>query len=516
MMKKHVAGLTALVMMLGGMTALPAAGEDFDAESAYREILDMYAHHLSTEWKDYIYKDGLYRNKIGGMDNLEIVGDVWFSSYLSNYDPGYRFFDLNGDGVEELLLGVIDDSYMTCITDVYTYYDGQVVHLITMGLDSGFGGGASYYYITSQGYVGFASNANMHAAVPIGTILYKIESGELKPFQAQLWTDGVSHYYTEDSELILKLLTSDEWNRADKNSIDWDGWTPVTSEWYDEKAAESHLIRPRLDSFAHYQIESEKAETPEAPVVPIQGKSGYDALLRNYYHMIETQDFTGMIGNEGTYGLSPNAYSYLWICGNVEERILLSETGYALYDLNGDGIEELAVGVIFEDGSLSMYDLYTIYDGRIIHLAASGQRDSFSIGTQGEVIESGSSGAFNGTTAYYRIENGMFTITDMFKFYKDTWNHLEHIGTNAESWERVTEEEYNAGIASHEKLTLNAVPFTEFREESYALSDLIALQKYLLGIVSPVASDVNRDGAVDVFDLALMKRQLLNSEKPVS
>lgn len=505
MMKKHVAGLTALVMMLSGMTALPAAGEDFDAESAYREILDMYAHHLSTEWKDYIYKDGLYSNQIGGMDNLEIVGDVW--KYRHTYDSGYRFFDLNGDGVEELLLGTYEGGgdVTRCITDVYTYHDGQVVHLMTQMDDT------PYRNISSEGNVVYNPNANQHSDAPIGDILYKIENGELQPFQAVLF-DGSGHYFTEDPELIA----NGGWKILDNH--DWSGWTPVSGTWYGEKMEESRsqYIFPRLDSFAHYRIESEKAETPDAPVVPIQGKSGYDALLRNYYHMIETQDFTGMIGNEGTYGLSPNAYSYLWICGNVEERILLSETGYALYDLNGDGIEELAVGVIFEDGSLSMYDLYTIYDGRIIHLAASGQRDSFSIGTQGEVIESGSSGAFNGTTAYYRIENGMFTITDMFKFYKDTWNHLEHIGTNAESWERVTEEEYNAGIASHEKLTLNAVPFTEFREESYALSDLIALQKYLLGIVSPVASDVNRDGAVDVFDLALMKRQLLNSEKPVS
>lgn len=506
MMKKHVAGLTALVMMLGGMTALPAAGEDFDAERAYREILDMYAHHLSTEWKDYIYKDGLYSNQISEMDNLEIVGDKW--KQLDLYNSGYRFFDLNGDGIEELLLGIFyDGSNVTVsITDVYTYHDGQVVHLVTMDGDPLSGAGASYYYITSQGYVGFASNSNMHANVPIGTILYKIESGELKPFQAQLWTDGASHYYTEDSELILQLLTSDGWNRADKNSIDWSGWTPVSSTWYQEKAAENHLIRPRLDSFAHYRIESEKAEMPDAPVVPIQGKSGYDALLRNYYHMIETQDFTD---NFFSYGI-------IWYSLRSWGRLSLSETGYALCDLNGDGINELIVGAMGEDGSLALYDLYTIYDGQIIHLAAGAERDNFSIGTQGEVIEFLFGGAMHSITDCSRIENGALVTVDLFETYKDSYYHLEHIGTNAESWEHVTEEEYNAGIASHEKLTLNAVPFTEFREESYTLSDLIALQKYLLGIGSPVTSDVNRDGAVDVFDLALMKRQLLNSEKPVS
>lgn len=45
--------------------------------------------------------------------------------------------------------------------------------------------------------------------------------------------------------------------------------------------------------------------------------------------------------------------------------------------------------------------------------------------------------------------------------------------------------------------------------------DIVALQKYILGIgtLSNYAqSDVNQDGEVDVYDLALMKRQLLNQK----
>lgn len=502
-MKKWIAGLTALVM-LSGMTALPAAGEGFDAESAYQEILDMYAHHLSTEWVDYIYKDNLYAEQIGGMDNLEIVGNGWTNRHT--YDSGYRFFDLNGDGVEELLLGTFDEGRSTtrCITDVYTYHDGQVVHLMTTYGDPASGGGASYHYITSQGNVGYASNMNMHGEAPIGNVLYKIENGELQPFQAYLW-DGSDYYFTEDSELISELRISDGWNNAQNR--DWSGWTPI-SETTDREKNNSQLIRPRLNRFSDYQTASEKEELP---VIPIQGKSGYDALLRNYRDRIEAQD----LADSGIF------LSLFWYDQSYLGELSLSKIGYALHDVNGDGIDELAVGAINEDGSFTLHDLYTIYDGQITHLASGYVRDRFDIGTQGEVIENLFGGAFCQVFTCYHIENGKLSVADMFEYYcyysnysnnyYDYWYHLEHAGTNAESWRDVTKEEFNAGIASHETLALNAVPFTAFREENYVLSDLIALQKYLLGIGSPVSADVNRDGVVDVFDLAFMKRAVLNS-----
>ncbi len=48
---------------------------------------------------------------------------------------------------------------------------------------------------------------------------------------------------------------------------------------------------------------------------------------------------------------------------------------------------------------------------------------------------------------------------------------------------------------------------------SFELLDLIALQRYLLGIDKPVAlaaGDMDENGDVDIFDLSLMKRILLH------
>lgn len=454
-MKKWIAGLTALVM-LSGMTALPAAGESFDAESAYQEILDMYAHHLSTGWQDYIYKDNLYAEQIGGMDNLEIVGNGWTNRHT--YNSGYRFFDLNGDGVEELLLGTFDEdiSVTRCITDIYTYHDGQVVHLLTQTDDT------PYYHINSQGNVVYTSNANMHSIAPIGDILYKMENGELHPFQAFLF-DSSGYYFTEDSELIV----NGGWCSLDGN--DWSGWTSVSDTWYREKREDSRsqYIYPRLNRFLDYQTASEKEELP---VIPIQGKSGYDALLRNYHDRIEAQD----LADSGIF------LSLFWYDQSYLGELSLSKIGYALHDVNGDGIDELAVGAINEDGSFTLHDLYTIYDGQIKHLASGYVRDRFDIGTQGEIIEFMFGGALHQISTCYRIENGKLTVADMFEYYcshygdkyYEHWYHLEHAGTNAESWRSVTMEEFDASLSAHETLTLTAVPFTAFSEESYMLGDL--------------------------------------------
>lgn len=448
-MKKWIAGLTALVM-LSGMTALPTAGESFDAQSAYQEILDMYAHHLSTGWQDYIYKAGLYSNQIGGMDNLEIVGSGWTDRDAG--DAGYRLFDLNGDGIEELLLGTFgEDTRVTrCITDVYTYHDGQVVHLMTQTDDW------PYYGINSQGNVVSYVNPNMHGQI-FGNILYQLEDGKLQPFQAFL-TDASNYYFTEDPELIASVSQSEEWS----------GWNPISEACFRENR-NSGGISPRLNRFIDYQIASDKEELP---VIPIQGKSGYDALLRNYRDRIEAQD----LADSGIF------LSLFWYDQSYLGELSLSKIGYVLHDINGDGIDELAVGAIDEDGSFTLFDLYTIYDGQIIHLASGYGRDRFDIGTQGEIIEFIFGGALHQTSICYRIENGKLVVADMFESYcyynnydnnyYDHWYHLEHTGTNAESWRGVTKEEFDAGVAAHEKIALTAVPFTAFREESYMLGDL--------------------------------------------
>lgn len=100
------------------------------AISAYREIQDTIYYGLSSQWQNIEY------NSIGEA-NLDI-SYLWYrfpGQTLSN--SGYLINDLNGDHIPELIISTADameSGYAVgMIYDLYTYQDGQVVHLISSG-----------------------------------------------------------------------------------------------------------------------------------------------------------------------------------------------------------------------------------------------------------------------------------------------------------------------------------------------------------------------------------------------
>ncbi|MCQ2143886.1 MAG: hypothetical protein MJY56_07445 [Bacteroidales bacterium] len=82
--------------------------------------------------------------------------------------------------------------------------------------------------------------------------------------------------------------------------------------------------------------------------------------------------------------------------------------GFARKDINKDGIPELLIGDKFEDGSVVLYDIYTIQptDAFLIHLACGGERDRFTVTHSGTIIEEGSNSASDSFTKAYRIKKG--------------------------------------------------------------------------------------------------------------
>ena len=97
------------------------------AISAYREIQDTVYYGISSQWQNIEY------NSLGEA-NLDI-SYLWYrfpGQTLSN--SGYLIDDLNGDHIPELIISTADameSGYAVgMIYDLYTYQDGQVVHLI--------------------------------------------------------------------------------------------------------------------------------------------------------------------------------------------------------------------------------------------------------------------------------------------------------------------------------------------------------------------------------------------------
>ncbi len=106
----------------------------------YKELLDDYYDSITDKWKDYD-GDDLY-----GI----IYENTLDSSYMWRLDEninkmheeiGYQFVDLNGDGVDELILTPVNTNE---IYDLYTLYDGEYVHLCSGGEENKFYLGKDY------------------------------------------------------------------------------------------------------------------------------------------------------------------------------------------------------------------------------------------------------------------------------------------------------------------------------------------------------------------------------------
>ncbi len=217
----------------------------------------------------------------------------------------------------------------------------------------------------------------------------------------------------------------------------------------------------------------------------------YQSVLDMYYENIvnhwENFNFeNGVYGtskltlDNGIYSTSEltlDNVSYMWFQYNKDKT--LSETGYQFIDLNNDGVDELIVSIVDELGNKSgiVYDIYTFYNGKIIHLAASGERDRFYIGNTNEICEEGSGSALVSNWDYYHISNGTLKCFEAYLF--DAWedenqpyfyvqtpdsSYYDSYGSIITSkMNHITEEEFNSGIASHSHKELQLTLFSDYK-----------------------------------------------------
>ncbi|MCM1500990.1 MAG: hypothetical protein NC124_21235 [Clostridium sp.] len=81
----------------------------------YKDILDMFCQKISYGW-----------------DRTEDVSLIFFQGYPQTQtlsDVGYAFVDLDNNGIPELLVTTVQEALSGMIYDLYSYIDGEIVHL---------------------------------------------------------------------------------------------------------------------------------------------------------------------------------------------------------------------------------------------------------------------------------------------------------------------------------------------------------------------------------------------------
>ena len=94
--------------------------------------------------------------------------------------------------------------------------------------------------------------------------------------------------------------------------------------------------------------------------------------------------------------------------------------GFYLIDLDGDGIEEMLLG---ENGcgawAGTIYDIYTIKNGKAVSICSGGHRDRFNLCVGNIIGNDGSGGASNGIYYFYEFINGELVLKKGILFDSD-------------------------------------------------------------------------------------------------
>ena len=121
--------------------------------------------------------------------------------------------------------------------------------------------------------------------------------------------------------------------------------------------------------------------------------------------------------------------------------------GYAFYDVNADGIDELFIGEIAQgDWKGVIYDIYTMVDRVPKHVVSGGERDRYFVCDETFICNEYSSSAFeSGVKVYNLVENSTELFSQINFKYDEDQNVKQpwFISYSDGKWENVSQSAYN-------------------------------------------------------------------------
>lgn len=202
----------------------------------------------------------------------------------------------------------------------------------------------------------------------------------------------------------------------------------------------------------------------------------YDDFICRLKTEISKESLDSLYDYVGKHGLSDELY--YWInddCGIT--------AGYLQTDIDGDGVDELILGTTSQDTMESgepwsyeiwndeIYDLFTIRDGKLLHVIEGGARNRYFICGDGVIANEGSGGAATGELMFYRYNKGEMELIEGAywdngnrTYYKDgqkvyTGNYSEDDFYSFEDDSIASK--YEESLHSYRYHKLKVIPFVE-------------------------------------------------------
>lgn len=146
---------------------------------------------------------------------------------------------------------------------------------------------------------------------------------------------------------------------------------------------------------------TEPAQTEAPTEVPVvTAKPLYGEILDGY--------FDALLQGFGPQEYMDRGLNYLvGMVGDVDK------VGYAMDDVDGDGVSELMVGSVDEG---LIYAMYTVKDGQETQIIDAMERSTYQLTSDGLILNRGSNSAASYGYNLYRLENGSLQFQDALVF----------------------------------------------------------------------------------------------------
>lgn len=144
----------------------------------------------------------------------------------------------------------------------------------------------------------------------------------------------------------------------------------------------------------------------------------------------------------------------------------IDNVGYAYYDVNNDGIDELLIGEIAEgDLKGTIYDIYTMVDREPVHVLSGSARDRYYALEHGLIVNERSNGADDTEWQSYDIEPNTTNLLPQLGVKMDGYENKDqpwfvNYG-NEDEWENISEEDFTEFKSRFEYVRFDFTPLAK-------------------------------------------------------
>lgn len=169
-------------------------------------------------------------------------------------------------------------------------------------------------------------------------------------------------------------------------------------------------------------------------------------------------------------GEKPQSYDFSSVI-YMKEDWDYGELGYLIKDIDGNGTAELIFGgnadesVSWYDGII--YDIYTISDGRLVHVLDGWERSRYFLCENGMIAHVGTGSAFDGTNSFFMLEGEELYLVESvtWNYEEDNGNFIYYYTTESEldtqNAEIISAEQADAIIEKYVYEYITFIPFKE-------------------------------------------------------